>query len=596
MAVSLMAALAAALFLLMSDQSRQAAAEAAQYRQMASLRLLLDKFSDAYPELEIESSNGVPTRVTWPGVTAPDTHDLIDEVGRIAGEVATLFGWDAAAGEFVRLSTTVVGPDGSRGVGTFLGAENPVHAAMLRGETFRGEAVILGQPYLAIYEPILDAAGETVGIFAVAIERSSIDRHSEKMRREALILVSVLLAIGAVVAVLGTRRMLRPLGQLEGTIMQIADGGLDAEVPHVGRSDQIGSIARSVADFRDRLARAAEGESERRIAQEEQAVVVDQLRMGLSALSRRDLGYRISKDVFPGSYDALRQDFNAAAQNLSAAMADLAAIASRLNSGSHKVGGLASDLSRRVETQAAALEETAAALDELAGGGRQISQRVTEANGLAKSGTDLSRDSSARLEEAMSAMTRIETASEEIDKIVSLIEDIAFQTNLLALNAGVEAARAGEAGKGFAVVATEVRSLAARASESVGEIRALIQKNVDEVSEGSRLVRQTGTSIGAVLDQVFSLGTLVSEIETEVASQARGLSEINNGMRLIETATQENAALANQAHDAGDQMSRDTAQLHQTVAEFRLSDEEQADAAWFGASTGLQASGQSRRA
>ena len=403
MAVSLMAALAAALFLLLADQTRQALSEAAQHRQMASLRILLDKFSDAHPDMEVESRDGVPTRVTWPSLTAPDTHDLIDEVGRIAGETATLFGWDAAAGEFVRLSTNIVRPDGTRAVGTYLGAQNPVHAAMLRGEVFQGEAVILGQPFFTIYQPIFDAAGQPTGIFYVGVQRSSIYESVAQMRREALMLVAALLAVGAVVAVLATRRMLRPLGQLEGTIVQIADGGLDAEVPHVGRSDQIGSIARSVADFRDRLARAAAGESERRIAQEEQAVVVDQLRMGLSALSRRDLGYRISKDVFPGSYDALRQDFNAAAQNLSAAMADLAAIANRLNSGSHKVGGLASDLSRRVETQAAALEETAAALDELAGGGRQISQRVTEANGLAKSGTDLSRDSSARLEEAMSA-------------------------------------------------------------------------------------------------------------------------------------------------------------------------------------------------
>jgi methyl-accepting chemotaxis protein len=119
----------------------------------------------------------------------------------------------------------------------------------------------------------------------------------------------------------------------------------------------------------------------------------------------------------------------------------------------------------------------------------------------------------------------------------------------------------------------DMRSLAARASDSVGEIRALIQKNIDQVKAGSHLVNETGESISAVLDKVFSLGALVGEIATEIESQSRGLAEINNGMSLIEAATQENASLASKARDAGGEMKSGAMHLRDTVAGFSVGSE-----------------------
>lgn len=384
-------------------------------------------------------------------------------------------------------------------------------------------------------------------------------------------LVVVLLGVAAVISLLVTRGLLRPLLRLDQSISKIAKGDLAVEVPHTDRGDQIGNIARQVSDLRTRLAEARQVEQEKDRQQAVQHRVVEKLRQALAALARRDLNIRLAHDVdFPEDHKALREDFDKAVENLSASIMEIIGVSSSLRDAADGVGSMASDLSRRVETQAATLEETAAAVAELAGSGRQISQRVANANDLAQSSTELSRASGQRLEDAVAAMLRIETASEEIDTIVNLIEDIAFQTNLLALNAGVEAARAGEAGKGFAVVATEVRSLAARASDSVGEIRALIQKNIDQVKAGSHLVNETGESISAVLDKVFSLGALVGEIATEIESQSRGLAEINNGMSLIEAATQENASLASQARDAGGEMKSGAMHLRDTVAGFSV--------------------------
>jgi methyl-accepting chemotaxis protein len=170
----------------------------------------------------------------------------------------------------------------------------------------------------------------------------------------------------------------------------------------------------------------------------------------------------------------------------------------------------------------------------------------------------------------MSLRSAVETSSQEISKITSVINDIAFQTNQLALNAAVEAARAGEAGRGFAVVATEVRALAQRSSDAAREINGLISASEEQVRSGVDLVDKTGLALAAIVESISEISTLVSDIATSTKEQSSGLNEINTAVNELDQVTQQNAALFEETTAASHALTAEADSLAQAVARFDL--------------------------
>jgi methyl-accepting chemotaxis protein len=157
-------------------------------------------------------------------------------------------------------------------------------------------------------------------------------------------------------------------------------------------------------------------------------------------------------------------------------------------------------------------------------------------------------------------------------EIIGVIEGIAFQTNILALNAAVEAARAGEQGRGFAVVASEVRALAQRSAEAAKEIKALIQESIAQVSDGSRQAEEAGKVIDDIVAGVQRGNQLVGEIAEASAEQNTGVAEINKAVVHLESVTQENAALVEEATAKALSFQDEAARLTEIVARFRVAE------------------------
>lgn len=228
------------------------------------------------------------------------------------------------------------------------------------------------------------------------------------------------------------------------------------------------------------------------------------------------------------------------------------------------------DLSARTEEQAASLGQTAASMEQLTSTVKHTSENTLQANSLASTMRSAAQEGNAIVEEAVVSMKEIESSSGKIDTIIGIIEDIAFQTNILALNAAVEAARAGEQGRGFAVVASEVRNLAQRSSVAAKEIKELIEQSGKQVQMGSERVTSAGASMQRIITSVRQVSELMSEIALSTGEQSRGIEQINQAVAQMDTVTQQNAALVEEASAAAQSLQEQSKVLEETVAVFKL--------------------------
>jgi len=228
------------------------------------------------------------------------------------------------------------------------------------------------------------------------------------------------------------------------------------------------------------------------------------------------------------------------------------------------------DLSARTEEQASSLEETASSMEELTSTVKQNAENARQATGLAASAADVAVRGSSVVAEVVNTMTAINDSAKKISDIIGVIDSIAFQTNILALNAAVEAARAGEQGRGFAVVASEVRNLAHRSATAAKEIKTLINDSVGKVETGTKLVGDAGITMDEIVTSVRRVTNIMGEISAASTEQEAGIMQVNQAISEMDSVTQQNAALVEEAAAASESMQDQARHLEQVVSVFKL--------------------------
>ncbi|MFK8258474.1 methyl-accepting chemotaxis protein [Erwinia sp. AnSW2-5] len=276
--------------------------------------------------------------------------------------------------------------------------------------------------------------------------------------------------------------------------------------------------------------------------------------------------------------DATRNDeigktaaaFNSLMARVSGVLGSVTSSAQSVSSASTQIAAGNEDLSARTEEQAASLEQTSASISTLNDTVKQSAENARQASSLASTANDLSVHSGNAVAAMVGTMDKIKTSSSKISDITGLIEGIAFQTNILALNAAVEAARAGEQGRGFAVVASEVRNLAQRSSTAAREIKDLIVTSAQLVESGAVQAADVGENMAKVQGSIRQVADIVGEMAAATSEQSQGIEQVHLAIGQMDSVTQQNAALVEEASAASQSLQEQASTLSQLVSAFRL--------------------------
>lgn len=344
-------------------------------------------------------------------------------------------------------------------------------------------------------------------VLGISMTKQEIEKDNVRVVRAIIIISLVSIIIMAILVSLFIKSITTPLGLITGLSKEIADGDLRTTKQKIHRKDELGELSDAFVSMRKKLV-------------------------------------------------ATIHKVEDSANHISAAAKELA----EQNT----------DLSRRTESQAASIEETSASMNEISNNIRQSSNDSVNGNKMIMDSKDSIENAGNIISETTKNIEEVHEASSKIKDITKIIEDIAFQTNILALNASVEAARAGEQGKGFAVVASEVRNLAQTTQTSVKSITDLIENVYNKIDKATETARESQTIFVEIQNKIDEASTMMQNISHSAVEQQSGIDQIKIAIEEMDTTTQRNAALVEEATASADVLFSQSKELMDAIHIFQL--------------------------
>ena len=298
---------------------------------------------------------------------------------------------------------------------------------------------------------------------------------------------------------------------------------------------------------------------------------VDEINFVLNCLVKGDLQQKIERE-YAGQFASIKDSINAIGRMLGGTILEISCASDMVSSGAKQIADGSQTLAQASAEQAASVESLSSSIADIAKKTKANADMADNAAILADTIRSNAEEGSRQMDEMIGAVREINEASQNIGRVIKVIDDIAYQTNILALNAAVEAARAGRHGKGFAVVADEVRNLASKSAEAARNTGEMIQDSMEKAELGARIAGETAVSLAGIVSRINESTLLISEIAKSSEEQTHGIATINSGIDQVVQVVQQNCATAEESAAASEEMSSQSRVLQELISRFRIND------------------------
>lgn len=419
---------------------------------------------------------------------------------------------------------------------------------------------------IAFYQQGFNAVTSENFVSALSAVGKLSDEHSEAkiqeakdMRSKESLLLGVVFVIVILLYVFAFLKLQRDItgriGTVSKAIKRMRSGHLNIAFnkKYIG-SDELGEM---VDDFS-----ALSGELKKIIT--DICAVLSEMSKGNFAVQSMD------ENMYVADYASILQSYREINQNLKNVFGSINQVAADVESGSEQIANGSVALSQGATEQASTLEELSASIYALS---TRISAQAQKAGNVESYFGEVSEkisDENQQMGEMLLAMEEIEDKSNQVERIIKAIDDIAFQTNILALNAAIEAARAGVYGKGFAVVADEVRNLAGKSADAAAETSVLIESTINAVKKGVNIVDHAAKTLGDVMDGSEKSKEMVSEIAGSMVTDAKSISEVSKGLEEVSKVVQQNSATSEESSASSQDLNENAASLKEMISRIQV--------------------------